>query len=214
MTDVSNRSIVLNLNANWMPLHYKTVKDSITALCSSGARNEDSSYAIDIEYNTNPDGTVDHSSVKYMNPVDWDTWITLPIRSFDYVIHTTNMKIRVPTVTISRNFTKMPMKTFSKNPTRESVWQRDGGICQYTNEILSKEDSTVDHVLPKYHGGDNSWENVVLTSKALNSKKGHSFNEDIGLKLIKEPTTPKPTPLMYMLKYARHIDHEHFILDK
>lgn len=73
---------------------------------------------------------------------------------------------------------------------RESIWNRDQGICQYTGEHLKKSSFTVDHIIPKSRGGKNTWDNVVLCSKRINNFKGDRTPEEAGLKLLKKPTKP------------------------
>ena len=49
MNTVANKLICLNLNAQWQPVGFKTVKDAIIALCASDADGKDNSLALDID---------------------------------------------------------------------------------------------------------------------------------------------------------------------
>jgi hypothetical protein len=47
-----------------------------------------------------------------------------------------------------------------------------GGKCFYCGEKLSLEDATLDHVIPKALGGDNSEGNAVVCCRAINQALG------------------------------------------
>jgi 5-methylcytosine-specific restriction endonuclease McrA len=195
-----------------MPVGYKTVKDAIISLTGSESKPEPSSHALDIEYGFNSDGSVDFDNPISMRPVTWSEWITLPIREWDLTINGANRTYRVPTVIIAINFDRMPVKSFKGKPSKESIWMRDGGIDQYTGKQLSKDNGTLDHIIPRSRGGLDTWENLVLTSKEVNSKKSNKTPEEAGLKLIRKPKTPTPTPVMHLIKEARHNDWKHFLV--
>lgn len=206
MNNIENRAIVLKLNSNWQIVGFGIVADAIIALVAGA-----SVKAIDIQYDTLENGSPDFNSTPNMYPVDWDTWITLPIRPWDFAIHSPKLTIRVPTVVIAKNYHKIPMKTWKGKPSRDAIYIRDGRKCQYTGKVLDKDNATVDHVIPKSHGGPDSWENLVLTSKELNSKKGNHLNEEIGLKLLRQPKAPLPTPVSRLITEAKHQDWKFFI---
>ena len=44
--------------------------------------------------------------------------------------------------------------------------------CQYRGKPLGSGEGNIDHVLPRSRGGKTSWENCVLASKDVNSRKG------------------------------------------
>jgi hypothetical protein len=144
--------------------------------------------------------------------VDWDIWITLPVRPFDLVIHTPNMQVRVPTVLIARKFDRMPIRVFKGRPSSTQIWHRDQGIDQYTNQLLKEEDASIDHVIPTSRGGKNTWDNLVLTHKNINYKKGNKLNDECGLRLIRKPTAPKSQPVAALITQPRHRDWKHFLL--
>lgn len=203
---IANKAIVLKLNSNWQPVGYGIVADAIVDLVAG-----ESVKALDIQYVLNENGEPDFSETPSMVPVDWNRWLELPIRPWDLVIHSTKLSIRVPTVIIANNFHKMPMKTWKGKPSKEAIYIRDGGRCQYTGKALDRKNATIDHILPKSRGGGDEWTNLALTSKEVNSKKGNALNSEIGLRLIKQPTTPKPIPVSQLIREVRHPDWELFI---
>ena len=56
MNNVANKLICLNLNANWQPVGFKTVKDAIVDLCGSDTNGKPSSLALDIDYEIDENG--------------------------------------------------------------------------------------------------------------------------------------------------------------
>jgi 5-methylcytosine-specific restriction endonuclease McrA len=148
-----------------------------------------------------------------MNPVSWKDWIKLPVRSWDLSINSPNMTIRVPTVLVAMSFNKMPVKMFNNRPTKESIWIRDRGVCQYSGKNLKKSEGNIDHVIPKSKGGTDTWDNMVLSSRDLNLKKGNKLNEEVGIKLIKQPKAPRPVYAYEMVKEVKHPDWKPFIVN-
>jgi len=212
MNNVANKLICLNLNANWQPVGFKTVKDAIVDLCGSDTNGKPSSLALDIDYEIDENGEPILTEAKSMNPVSWSDWMNLPVRNWDLSINTPTRMIRVPTVIIATNFNKMPVKSFKGKPSKDAIYNRDGGICQYTGKKVDRHTATVDHVVPRSKGGEDSWTNLVLCSKDVNAKKGNRMNSEVGLKLLKQPVTPQPVPMYALITDAKHIDWNHFLI--
>jgi len=206
---IVNRTIVLKLNKAWQAVGTSTVAKAIVDLAAGK-----SALALDFEYEKDengnyilgPDGQPVSDPIN-ATPTDWDTWITLPVRSFDEVIHygsDGHKLMRAPTVLIAKNFNKMPKKSFKGKPSKDAIYIRDGGIDQYTGRKLKRDEATVDHVLPSSRGGQDVWENLALTSKEINSKKGNKLNSECGLKLLKQPKAPSPIPLSQLIREIKH----------
>ena len=53
---------------------------------------------------------------------------------------------------------------------RKNVLRRDRFRCQYCG---SREQLTIDHILPKSRGGPDSWENLVAACVPCNNRKGN-----------------------------------------
>lgn len=197
---IENKLICLNLNSSWQPIGYKTVKDSICDLVGGDF------LALDIQYEEG-----DFSKPTNITPMDWENWISLPIREFDFEISSTKLTVRVPTVLVSKNFATMPLKRMKLS--KDNIWKRDNGICQYSNKALKKEDASVDHVMPKCRGGGEGWENLVLCHKDINRMKGKLTPKEAGLKLKKLPKEPLPVPAGLLIKYFNHFDWKHFFIN-
>jgi len=189
----------------------KTVKDAIIDLCGSD-NNKPTSLALDIDYELDANGDPIMSEAKSMNPVSWSEWMLLPIRSWDLTISSVNRIYRVPTVIIATNYSKMPVKYFKGKPSKDAIYNRDNGICQYSGKKVDRHSATVDHIVPRSKGGADSWTNLVLCSKDINSKKGNKTNSEAGLTLLKAPIAPQPIPVYALIKEAKHEDWKHFLM--
>jgi 5-methylcytosine-specific restriction endonuclease McrA len=207
---IINRTQVLKLNKAWQAVGQSTVGKALVDLAAGKC-----ALALDIEYEKNERGEyiLDEndwpSGQSWPRPVTWEEWITLPVRPFDDAIHygrNGEKTIRAPTVIIAKNFARMPKKTFKGKPSKDAIWIRDGGIDQYTGKKLRRDEATIDHVIPQSRGGQHTWENLALTAKEINSKKGNKLNNEIGLKLIREPKAPRPIPLSNLIREVKHPD--------
>jgi len=70
---------------------------------------------------------------------------------------------------------------------RRRVMKRDGYQCGYCG---SKKNLTIDHIIPKCKGGDNSWGNLVTCCNKCNNLKDDKTPEEVGLKLKTKPYEP------------------------
>lgn len=214
MSEIVNKAITLNLNKQWQPIGYKTVKDAIISLTGSETKREPSALALDIEYELDSNGSPIFENVINMRPVTWGEWITLPIRDWDLSISGANRSYRVPTVIVAVNYDKMPRKTYREYPSNDEIFERDNYTCQITGEKLNRELLNVDHVIPSSRGGGEGWDNKVTCRKDLNNKKGNKLNSELGIKLLRKPFKPKPIDVMFLIQEARHKDWNHFLIKR
>ena len=70
---------------------------------------------------------------------------------------------------------------------RFNVFLRDKFSCQYCG---SKKDLTFDHLLPRAHGGETTWENIVTACSMCNVKKGGKLLKHSGMKPKNYPKVP------------------------
>jgi len=57
------------------------------------------------------------------------------------------------------------------------VWGKSCAYCGIRLSIDGEKQRTVDHFIPKYHGGKDRWNNVVLSCVQCNKDKGHTMPE-------------------------------------
>jgi HNH endonuclease len=190
MSSVLEASIVLSLNRNWERLGWTTPKDAFIALNGGFYGTKPAAMGLDITLN-------EEGELTNAVPLNWEDWVKLPVRDGDLSIATAKGAVRVPLVIIRPGFSKMPLKRHRL--CSAAIFNRDGGICQYSGEYVPKGQGNVDHVIPRSRGGKDVFENLVWTKKKINSEKGDRLNEEVGLKLLKKPLTPKPIPVSYGL---------------
>lgn len=70
---------------------------------------------------------------------------------------------------------------------RKRIYKRDDNQCVYCG---SKKHLTIDHVIPKSRGGDNTWKNLVTCCLSCNLKKGNKTPEEAGMKMKVKPYEP------------------------
>ena len=207
--DISTKAICLKLNSMWEPIEVSLVSDTICDLMTGVV------LAMDIVYTFNKDGTPNFGEYEYVNPVCWEEWLKLPVRPWDLSIHSAHMTIRVPTVCIAKNYSKVPEKKFKgKSPSKEGLFIRDNGIDGYTGEEIAMEEASIDHIIPRSKGGADTYDNTVLTSKYINNFKGNHFNHEVGLTLVVNPHTPEPIKVSHTIRKVRHQDWKPFLKTK
>ena len=89
----------------------------------------------------------------------------------DWVVHSANWETQVPAVMILREYEKR--KTAIRY-SKHNVFLRDGYICQYCGDDVSKKTATLDHVMPVSHGGKTTFENTVCACATCNANKGNN----------------------------------------
>ncbi|TNF35902.1 MAG: HNH endonuclease [Deltaproteobacteria bacterium] len=77
---------------------------------------------------------------------------------------------------------------------RQNVYLRDGGRCQYCRRPVPRHAATYDHVMPRSRGGRTTWKNIVIACLPCNQAKGARTPEEAGMRLAKEPVVPKRLP--------------------
>ncbi|MDO8569114.1 MAG: HNH endonuclease [Dehalococcoidales bacterium] len=78
--------------------------------------------------------------------------------------------------------------------TRYEVFNRDRYTCQYCGKQTRQ--LTIDHVLPRYRGGPQTWENVVSACPTCNRKKAGQTPQEASMKLMKKPAPPSRNPFL------------------
>jgi 5-methylcytosine-specific restriction endonuclease McrA len=101
-------------------------------------------------------------------------------------IHTVTREYALPSVVRLWHYRKVPYKRIML--TRKNIITRDNNRCQYCGS--TKGPMTIDHVIPKRMGGDDSWENLICACAKCNNKKGDHTPEQAQMHILKKPTMP------------------------
>lgn len=185
MSDVLNKTMVLVLNRNWQAINVRTPADAFCQMATGVAT------ALEIE------------GEEYIRPVTWAEWITLPVREQDQGVQTVRGAIRVPTVIVAVNFARVPKQR--PKLCAKTIRERDGNRCQYTGRELRPDEGSLDHVLPRSRGGQDTWENLVWAAKDVNTRKGNRLPHEAGLKLLSVPRAPKEQLVTALIRNAHGI---------
>ncbi|MBN2148930.1 MAG: HNH endonuclease [Anaerolineales bacterium] len=84
--------------------------------------------------------------------------------------------------------------------TKREVLRRDEYVCQYCGKRTLT--LTVDHIVPRSHGGGHSWENLVAACPSCNHRKGGRSLEQAQMRLLRQPAEP-PASAAYI--FGRHL---------
>jgi 5-methylcytosine-specific restriction endonuclease McrA len=115
------------------------------------------------------------------------------IRSYDGVyLRSESLTIPCPSIIMLNTYHKQPKKA---KYSRRNLYLRDNHCCQYCGDQFSYADLTIDHVIPKSHGGRLTWENTVSACGPCNVKKGDSLSRPINV-----PTVPSWHKINYSEK--------------
>ncbi len=107
---------------------------------------------------------------------DFETWADIAElqREFEPDRHdwvrTTRVTIAVPKIIRLFDYDRRPRRTVKLN--RRNIYTRDGSRCQYCGGSFPTRELTLDHVVPRVQGGENSWTNLVCACVRCNARKG------------------------------------------
>ncbi len=102
-------------------------------------------------------------------------------------IHSASHAFSVPSVIRLAYMIKRPRH--ERKLTRLEVFNRDQYTCQYCGKETRQ--LTLDHVIPRYRGGEHTWQNVVSACILCNRRKAGRTPEQAGMRLIRQPTPPR-----------------------
>ena len=109
-------------------------------------------------------------------------------------IHSADRIFPVPSVIRLDYFIKRPRP--KRKLTRLEVFNRDQYTCQYCGRETRQ--LTLDHVVPRYRGGQHTWENVVSACILCNRRKAGRTPSEARMKLICPPSPPRGNQFFYI----------------
>lgn len=123
--------------------------------------------------------------------VDAATQETVPIQGI-------SASLQIPIVLRLRRYINVPRR--GARWSRRAVLQRDRFTCIYCGlkandmqkgRLLTKQDFTVDHLIPRSRGGQNTWGNTACACPVCNHRKGNRTPHEAGMVLRWEPKIPR-----------------------
>lgn len=102
------------------------------------------------------------------------------------LIRSAHVSIDQPSVILLNRYVQPP-RGRTTALSRRGVLRRDKHLCAYCGEGAN----TVDHVLPRSRGGQNTWTNLVACCRSCNNVKGNRTPDEMGWKLLFTPVAPQ-----------------------
>lgn len=130
---------------------------------------------------------------------DFESWTELSEyqdlfeENYDWV-KTVRMQLAVPKIIRLYGYDRIPRQTVKLN--RRNIYARDKNLCQYCGNKFPTNELTLDHVVPRRLGGQNTWTNLVCCCVGCNGKKGGQTPQQAHMKLITKPVRPKRNPVI------------------
>lgn len=191
---------VLKLNRFYFPIEILEWRDAVKNIFSQTA------VPIDLQYSEDQDPEA-LESFEWSRPVTgdgkkvsaWDEWCNLPVRDWDDTIRTTRGVVRAPSIILCTEYERVKWHK-QKFPTKENIWVRDNFTCCYTGRKLTRDELSVDHIVPRSKGGEDTWLNLVTCDKKINCEKGDKDLKDFRLKLKSKPFIPKNTMAFKLMR--------------
>ncbi len=119
----------------------------------------------------------------------------------DRKFRSVRLEYQFPSVIRLYRYVNLPYKKVAL--TRHNVFKRDGYSCVYCS---SKEDLTLDHVLPRSQGGTSTWRNLVTACKKCNTEKGDRTPDQAKMPMKHKPY--RPGFLMYLRQFSGHLQED------
>ena len=143
---------------------------------------------------------------------DFETWADIAELQHEFEpnhhdwVRTTRVTLAVPKIIRLFDYDRRPHRAVKLN--RRNIYARDGSRCQYCGRSFSTRELTLDHVLPRVQGGENSWTNLVCplcldltcilylvcACVRCNARKGGRTPLQAGMRLVKKPVRPNRNP--------------------
>jgi len=119
---------------------------------------------------------------------DFTDWRRLPVRQLDDGVPLVDGAVRVPRVLHLVRYERFP--SLRVRLTRKNLMLRDDYQCQYCGRHPGIRELNIDHVLPRSRLGADTWENLVVSCRVCNLKKGRRTPQEAKMKLLRPPREP------------------------
>jgi 5-methylcytosine-specific restriction endonuclease McrA len=193
MVQVLDRQVLV-LNRLWQAINVCSVRRAFSLLCAGHAQ----------VLSTDGENFLTHDFKS------WRDFSDEAPEADEEMVHAISFKIRIPRVIVLLLFDRMPRKEVKF--TRHNIFERDKNTCQYCAKHFDKKDLNLDHVVPRDRGGATTWENIVCSCIACNTRKGNRLPHEAGMKLLRKPTRPKWRPFLHITFDAHiHDSWRHFV---
>lgn len=142
---------------------------------------------------------IDMDAGQYVS-YDFDSWCELSQMTStekqpgEEYIQAVGFELQVPRIARLTRFDKLPIQAVKFN--RKNLFARDEHTCQYCGRNEPSHKLSLDHVIPRSHGGPTTWENIVCCCLRCNSRKGGRTPKQARMKLLSQPAKPRVSPML------------------
>ncbi len=106
----------------------------------------------------------------------------------DRVLHSARESFPVPSVIRRRTYINVRRRREASGMKRLRIYMRDKFRCQYCGEKKPASELTLDHILPRSRGGDNSPVNIVTACVPCNNRKSDRTPAEARMPLLTSQT--------------------------
>ena len=107
-------------------------------------------------------------------------------------VRTPSMTLAVPKIIRLFSYDRRPSQEIRLN--RRNIYARDESSCQYCGRKFPTKELSLDHVIPRVQGGEDSWDNLVCACVRCNARKGGRTPGQARMKLERKPVKPRLNP--------------------
>ena len=118
------------------------------------------------------------------------------LEKYEDPIRTVTSHFDLPSVIKLNFYVRIKYKDIALN--RKNILKRDNNRCQYCDKPAAP--LTIDHIIPRNKGGQDTWENLVTACIRCNTKKGNYLLKETQMSLLKKPR--KPSKIFQLQSYV------------
>ncbi len=120
----------------------------------------------------------------------------------DAALRTVSSIYPYPSIVRLFSYVRLPFRKVEL--TRKNILRRDNHRCCYCG--AAKPPLTIDHVIPKSRGGQDTWENLVAACVRCNNRKGNRTPDEAEMILARKPF--RPNHVTFLRKFAGRVEIE------
>ena len=119
------------------------------------------------------------------------------IENYREIIHSSYLSLPLPSVIKLREYARIRRKEIVLS--RKNILKRDNHECQYC--LIRSVPMTIDHIIPKQLGGEDTWDNLVAACVPCNTRKGNKTTKEARMDLKKK--VRKPTTVLHLQTFVK-----------
>ena len=123
------------------------------------------------------------------------------LENYREIIHSAYLSLPLPSVIKLREYVRIRRKEIVLS--RKNILKRDNHECQYCG--VRSVPMTIDHIIPRKRGGEDSWYNLIAACVQCNTHKGNRTPNEAKLIMKKKPR--KPTMIIHLQKFVKQFQN-------